>query len=297
MKVSFTTTTVAGTKNSELALKEKLVVQGFEPLQFFVARWLTSPSLIFRWQLSRSSLQFSPSEIHLYTAEDSLAMFTRREKQKPFRPSASFKALDVPLQPFTKSDQVDPDDDHRVRRPPSKPDFPMMVDAETGEPVGYTRAKWTAKEGRLSLTARTILDMGTGKLDIKTRCNPRSDDTLDENSTISQHSNINPIVKEFLQNGPLTPMYPKHRNPVPGTIEDPQEKFALLHAGDLPADNDDASGVRTWTSIDESTIMSSPSAYLYSKPAGRKQEDDVNKSSSVSVAESASPSRNTAGAE
>lgn len=224
-------------------------------------------------------------------------MYARREKQKPFRPSASFRALDAPLQPFTNSDQVDPDDDHRVRRPPSKPDFPMMVDAETGEPIGYTRAKWTAKEGRLSLTARTILDMGTGKLDIKTRCNPRSEEVSDESSTISQQSRTNPIVKEFLQNGPLNPMYHKHWNPVTGTIEDPQEKFALLHAGDLPADNDDASDVRTWTSIDESTIMSSPSAYLYSKPAGRKQEDVVNKSSGVSVVGSLSPSRNPSGAE
>jgi hypothetical protein len=45
----------------------------------------------------------------------------------------------------------------------------FMCDAETGEPISMSKARWNRKEGRLSLNTATILAMGTGRLDIKTR--------------------------------------------------------------------------------------------------------------------------------
>lgn len=203
-------------------------------------------------------------------------MYARREKQKPFRPSASYNALDVPLEKFEKPVDVDPEDDHRVKKPADTPDFPMMVDAETGEPLKYTRAKWNAKEGRLSLTARTILDMGTGKLDIKNRTMNNFDNGTNNVSSniVASTSNVkrNPIIEEFLNHGPLTPMYHIHWNSLTNTVEDPNaHKLGVLN--ELNTTDDDASGIRTWSSIDEASIMSSSSSYLYGKPIGRPLDE------------------------
>lgn len=190
-------------------------------------------------------------------------MYARREKQKDFRPSASYRALEMPLPRFEKPEEIDPDDDHRVKRPTAVPDFPAMIDAETGESLNYTRAKWTAKEGRLSLTAKTILDMGTGKLDIKNRANRKGGggtESDDKSDTKSHHSKTNPVVRQFLSEGPLTPMYHVNWNPLKNTVKDPIG-IDLLQTNDLPKGNDEASGVRTGPSTIENSSMSSPSAF------------------------------------
>jgi hypothetical protein len=45
----------------------------------------------------------------------------------------------------------------------------IIIDAETGNEIFITTAKWNAKEGAVSLNKSTILPMGTGRLDIKNR--------------------------------------------------------------------------------------------------------------------------------
>ncbi|KAJ1406878.1 hypothetical protein B484DRAFT_456710 [Ochromonadaceae sp. CCMP2298] len=44
-----------------------------------------------------------------------------------------------------------------------------LVDAETGERINLSRARWNVTEGRLSLDTQTILMMGTGRLDVTHR--------------------------------------------------------------------------------------------------------------------------------
>lgn len=208
-------------------------------------------------------------------------MYSRREKQKPFRPSASYKALDIPLTTFQLPHEIDSEEDNRVKRNSNIPDFGSMIDAETGEQLKYTNAKWSAKEGRLNLTARTILDMGTGKLDIKNRPFYSSSLHANENSspTLSARSRENnqdrhPLVNQFLTVGPLSPMYHVHWNPLSNSVIDPNfEKNGLLAQEDLPNNDDASSGVRTWTSMDENSVLSSASSFLYSRPVARVDAD------------------------
>lgn len=193
-------------------------------------------------------------------------MYARREKQKPFRPSASYKALEIPLPLFQKPNDIDPDDDNRTKRQSAQPDFSAMVDAETGEPLNYTRAKWTAKEGRLSLTAKTILDMGTGKLDIRNRQSTAVSAQTHSEELIPS-SGSHPIVEQFLKDGPLSPMYHVNWNPLSNCVEDPNiAKYGLLTASDLSHDNNnEQSESRTWSSMDEFSLVSSTSSFLYAK--------------------------------
>ncbi len=204
-------------------------------------------------------------------------MYSRREKQKPFRPSASYKALDIPLTKFQLPHEIDTEEDNRVKTKSNIPDFSSMIDAETGEQLKYTNAKWSAKEGRLNLTARTILDMGTGKLDIKNRqlhstslhANANSSPLLSARSC-NKNQDRHPLVNQFLTDGPLSPMYHVHWNPLSNSVIDPNfEKHGLLSQEDLPNNDDASSGVRTWTSMDENSVMSSASSFLYSRPVAR----------------------------
>lgn len=47
--------------------------------------------------------------------------------------------------------------------------FDSIIDAETGEILEFSKAKWNVGEGRVNLSTSNILAMGTGKLDIKAR--------------------------------------------------------------------------------------------------------------------------------
>lgn len=196
-------------------------------------------------------------------------MYARREKQKPFRPSASFKALETTLPKFEKSEPVDPDEDLRVKARASKPDFVNMVDAETGEPLEYTKATWTPQEGRLSMTARIIIDMGTGKLDLKNRTTPK--DCLAEinRDSSSSHVRRHPLIDEFLAKGPLTPMYHVNWDPLTNEIDHSKPVHPIFLEEDEHMDSntfgDASSMLDTASALTTSTANSSTSSMLFLK--------------------------------
>lgn len=100
-----------------------------------------------------------------------------------------------------------------------------MVDAETGEPIGFSRATWNAKEGRLDLKTDIIVAMGTGRLDLKKQQWPRAVGSTDapfesamsttDTSLPSVFSPQNwgshtaptrhPLITQYLLEGPLNP--------------------------------------------------------------------------------------------
>lgn len=70
----------------------------------------------------------------------------------------------------------------------------------------FTKAKWTPTEGRLSLNAKVILDMGTGRLDIKSKSldQPSSFYTTESLQSYNSRFITNSRVAEFMAKGPLT---------------------------------------------------------------------------------------------
>lgn len=72
-------------------------------------------------------------------------LYERKSAKKPFLPSVGFKGLSRP--PRRLLNEV-VEDEEAKRETFSKDE--EFIDAETGEPLQLTKAKWTAKEGRLS---------------------------------------------------------------------------------------------------------------------------------------------------
>lgn len=203
-------------------------------------------------------------------------MYTRKEKQKPFRPSASYKALLQPVPRFVKQEQIDPEDDYRVKAAKlKKRDFTNMVDAETGEPLNYTNATWSAKEGRLSLTAKTIIDMGTGRLDISNPNRAKNGTTAATASLAQTKPKRHELIDRFLTEGPLTPIFHQHWNPLNDSIEDPDmQKPGLLQPADIPST----------ASVDNASLFINPPTP--SPPSAHDDDDQTNTSHhSVQVAE------------
>ena len=66
----------------------------------------------------------------------------------------------------------------------------QLIDAETNEPLEISRATWNVREGRINLNAKTILDMGTGRLDIKNR-------VLDDNNIRYNHANSSSTSRDI----------------------------------------------------------------------------------------------------
>ena len=66
----------------------------------------------------------------------------------------------------------------------------QLIDAETNEPLELSRATWNVREGRINLNAKTILDMGTGRLDIKNR-------VLDDNNIRYNHANSSSASRDI----------------------------------------------------------------------------------------------------
>lgn len=141
-------------------------------------------------------------------------MFVRKERRKPFRPSAGYKALIRENEPKISLDAL-PIASHQLS--PISNEFSSIIDAETGESLSLTKSRWTPKEGRLSLTARTIIDTGTGKLDIKQKQSMHKLAAVDAVSTAP--SRMNSLVENFLLSGPLTPMYHTNWNKLTNEID------------------------------------------------------------------------------
>mmetsp|Transcript_31546 Transcript_31546/g.52707 ORF Transcript_31546/g.52707 Transcript_31546/m.52707 type:complete len:693 (+) Transcript_31546:560-2638(+) len=91
-------------------------------------------------------------------------MYVRKDKQKPFLPSSG--TVDI-----ASAEDLFP----QKKAAKSELHFDLsslkgsLRDAETGEPIDISRARWNVKEGRLSLDTKTIILMGTGRLDLKNR--------------------------------------------------------------------------------------------------------------------------------
>jgi hypothetical protein len=73
---------------------------------------------------------------------------------------------------------------------------PVMFDAETGEPLKFTTSTWNGLEGKVNLSPKSILERGTGKIDvlhasgISTKQNYRARES-------------NPLVSFLEESGPL----------------------------------------------------------------------------------------------
>jgi hypothetical protein len=85
-----------------------------------------------------------------------------------------------------------------------------LQDAETGAAITYTADYWTGKEGRIDLNPKTIVSMGTGKLDIhKTKMGSSTDENIKDvhGETSFQRDTMSgsrhPLFQEFIKKGPL----------------------------------------------------------------------------------------------
>ncbi len=135
-------------------------------------------------------------------------LYERKSAKKPFLPSVGFKGLSRP--PRRLLNEV-VEDEEAKRESFSKDE--EFIDAETGEPLQLTKAKWTAKEGRLSLNAKTILNMGTGQLDLNVRSAQKNTRPDYNTMTISTESTVHPLVAKFLNEGPQTAVLHQNWNP------------------------------------------------------------------------------------
>lgn len=177
-------------------------------------------------------------------------MFVLKERKKKFLPHVGFKALEKPAPDLMKRDTDDDDSEAKYYIPPPKS---MLVDAETGEELDVTKARWTVREGRLALNARTILDVGTGKLDIHQQVTQQlHNHTLSPTSPILRSSSSvsstpsssmskrgygetqglirdprHPLIDHFLSSGPLTPYMHIHWDKRSNTIKPPSEVLEI----------------------------------------------------------------------
>jgi hypothetical protein len=149
-----------------------------------------------------------------------LELYRRKAKTRTFLPSASYKGLN--RQPKLLTNEIVEDEDAKREKFDKDQEF---FDSETGEPLQLTKAKWTPTEGRLSLNAKTILNMGTGMLDLKySSQGSRNSTTSSQQNTLATtstatSSTMHPIVQRFLKEGPLTPMMHENWNPLTDQVD------------------------------------------------------------------------------
>lgn len=143
-----------------------------------------------------------PNETAEHSAIKDDEMYVRKDKQKTFKPSSSFKSLARSPQRIAREAKADDESDFGTQDLPAQ-----MIDPETGEVLSFTKARWTSKEGRLNLTARCILDMGL----------PKGSSSGHRLLPHRQHA----LVDDFLSTGPLTPYMHKNWNPRRDTIDLP----------------------------------------------------------------------------
>eukprot|EP01035_Chromulina_nebulosa_P023152 gene23152-30003_t len=79
----------------------------------------------------------------------------------------------------------------------------IIVDAETGENLSLTVARWNCREGRVNMDSKSIIATGTGKLDVSSRAMNNAQFL----STISSPISDNTLVRKYIENGPLNIMY------------------------------------------------------------------------------------------
>ena len=131
----------------------------------------------------------------------------------------------------------------------------VYQDAETGEVISLTKAKWSSVEGRLNYNRQSIIDMGTGRLNLKrSMSSPTTSmkDIMTESMKESIHSlpsnekwdpsmetmsitndRPHPLVKKFLADGPINLRVHKLWSPkTDGLISQPELRVLYVEEND-----------------------------------------------------------------
>ena len=161
-----------------------------------------------------------------------LHLYERKAGQKLFVPSTGYKGLSRPPKPIGPK----PVEDEELKREKFAKDQEFF-DEETGEPLQLTKAKWTPKEGRLSLNAKTILSMGTGLLDLKYSSHGERSSTYNPNLLRTPPQNYHPLVSQFMADGPLTPMMHQNWNPRTDKVDLPSDTASQSSLPSLKSDS------------------------------------------------------------
>ena len=118
-------------------------------------------------------------------------------------------------------------------------------DAETGEIINLTKAKWSSVEGRLNYNRQSIIDMGTGRLNLKRSMSPTTSMTesmkefvhsvpsneewVPSMETMSiTNDRPHPLVKKFLEQGPINLRVHKLWSPMTDALK-PQPELRVLY--------------------------------------------------------------------
>jgi hypothetical protein len=126
-------------------------------------------------------------------------MYEAPQKKKPYLPTSRIINSFPPIPCH-----------HKIRENKDVVKIRDILDAETGEKLSPTLARWSAQEGRLNLDSHTIIAMGTGKLDIS---------SIKKSSREYDESPKNSLVLEFLESGPLNIMFHNDWNPKTNTVK------------------------------------------------------------------------------
>ena len=149
-------------------------------------------------------------------------------------------------------------------------------DAETGEVINLTKAKWSSVEGRLNYNRQTIIDMGTGRLNLKRSMSPTTSmkDIMTESMKCSVHSvpsneewmpsmetmsitndRPHPLVKKFLEEGPINLRVHKLWSPKTDALK-PQPELRVLYVEEKEKIDEDMVSAKSSLSGGTGTHMS-----------------------------------------
>ena len=111
----------------------------------------------------------------------------------------------------------------------------IIVDAETGEKLSLTVARWNCREGRVNMDSKSIIATGTGKLDISSKTTNNA-----QFPSISPSISDNNLVQKYKENGPLNIMYHVNWDPKTNTLlMDTTEGVQTVAAMTTPSTNKD----------------------------------------------------------
>ncbi len=101
--------------------------------------------------------------------------------------------------------------------------MPKLVDAETGATLSLTRSRWSCQEGRINLDARSIIEAGTGRMDIFPSV-PRPANDVD----ISVFQGRSDLLTDYLRSGPLNNFFHRYWDPKVDEVVAPQGRINYL---------------------------------------------------------------------
>lgn len=116
----------------------------------------------------------------------------------------------------------------------------IIRDSGTGEELKFTASKWSSREGRVNLDSKSIIAVGTGRLDIAHNlvCLNNEDLSLhssefDSPTRRERHS----LVQQFLKRGPLIPMFHRDWDPKTDSVKN-QVNYDIHHDRDSDSGSD-----------------------------------------------------------